>query len=431
MIDKVLMKDKAMKKNEWVCIILAAGIGTRMKSHLPKVLHKIAGKTILERALASISSLKFKKKLVVIGHGFDDARKLVPDDFQIIHQKPLLGTGHAVMRASTSLRGFKGNVLVLCADAVLLKRETLKKFIEKHSRGNYDGSILSGCVNDPTAYGRIIRDEGSGQVIKIVEEKEASAEQKKVHEINSGIYCFSWPRLERALKKIRIRKSKNEYYLTDTIEYMEKVNAFCVDDASEITGINSRKQLSASEKVLRLRKCDALMVKGVTIVDPETTYIDDDVQIGQDSVIYPCTVIEGKVKIGKSCEIGPFSHVRDGVILQDKVEIGNFVEVKKSHLARGVKAKHLTYLGDARIGDKVNVGAGTITANYDGVAKHLTVIGKKTFIGSGTILVAPVKVGNSAVTGAGTVITKGKNVPHNAVVVGVPARILRKKKGDS
>ncbi|MDP3980218.1 MAG: NTP transferase domain-containing protein [Chlamydiota bacterium] len=416
------------KKNNWACIILAAGIGTRMKSSIPKVLHRVAGKTLLERSIELVGSIKqIEKKIVIIGHGADKVRKRIPDGFDIVIQKPLLGTGHAVMQTVPVLKNFTGNVLILCADVPLLTTRSIKKFIEKHQRGSYDCTVMSGQIENPFGYGRICREGSTDHILKIVEEREATAEEKAIHEINSGIYCFRWPLLNAALKKLRIRPSKKEYYLTDVIEQMPNVRAFCVDETNQILGINSRDQLAKAEKVLRLRKCRELMAKGVTIVDPDTAYIDDSVEIGADSIIYPCTIIEGRVKIGRFCEIGPFSHIRDGVVLKDHVEIGNFVEVKQSQISSHVKAKHLTYIGDTQIGSNVNVGAGTITANYDGVHKHKTVIGKGTFIGSGTILVAPVNVGHDAVTGAGAVVTKGKNVPHHAVVVGVPARVLNKK----
>lgn len=419
------------KQKNWSCIILAAGSGTRMKSRLPKVLHRVAGKSLLTRSLDLVNSLKkFKKKLVVVGHGANNLGALLPNDCISVRQKPLLGTGHALIQTLTPLKQFRGHVLVLCADVPLLKRETLKKFVEKHERGDYDCSILTGCVEDPFGYGRILRDQKAQAIKGIIEEKEANNIEKRIHEINSGIYCFKWTELKKALRKIRIHQSKKEYYLTDVVEHLKKRNAYCVADANEIQGINSRSQLAEAEKILRLRKCEALMDKGVSIMDPASTFIDDEVEIGKDSIIYPFTVIEGKVKIGRSCEIGPFSHLREGVILKDEVEIGNFVEVKKSKLAKGVKAKHLTYLGDAEIGEQTNIGAGTITANYDGEKKHLTSIGAKAFIGSGTILVAPVYIGKEAVTGAGAVVTRGKHVPDKSVVVGVPARILRKQKGE-
>lgn len=414
---------------KYIGIILAAGMGTRMKSSLPKVLHRLCGLSLIERSVVLARQLPLQRKIVVLPSNNELIRSKLPQDFEIAVQENPLGTADAVMSVRPLLENFKGDVVIICADAPLMTFETLKKFIEKHEEGHYYGSILTGKLSNPAGYGRIVR-KGSNEVAKIVEDAQATLYEKAVEEINSGTYCFSWPALDAALSKIQIHPEKKEFYLTDVIEVLvsdkKAVGAYCVEDAKEILGINSRHQLAEAEKILRMKILDRWMENGVTIVDPVSTFIDETVSIGEDTVIHPFTVIEGHVTIGKNCEVGPFSHIREGTNLDDRAEIGNFVEVKASKIGKGVKAKHLTYLGDTIVGESTNIGAGTITANYDGKKKYCTQIEDGAFIGSGTILVAPVKVGRGAITGAGAVVTRGKDVAPGKTVVGVPARVLEK-----
>ncbi len=414
-------------------LVLAAGLGTRMKSSLPKVLHSLLGRSMLARAVDVLTQLGIERKVIVVGPATEALiKKQFPLGVEFAFQEKQLGTAHAVLSTKPLLENWEGDVLILCADTPLLTFETLKKCVEKHREGHYYGTVLTGQLEDSTGYGRIVRD-GLGHVIKIVEEAQATEVERKIREVNSGTYCFQWPVLSSSLSEVKIHPDKNELYLTDVVEVMisqkKAFGAFCVEKAEEVMGINSRRQLAEANRILRQRVLDRLMDSGVTIVDPQTTFIDETVVIGQDTVVHPFTVIEGEVVIGKNCEIGPFAHIRGGTLLKDRVEIGNFVEVKASELQEHVKAKHLTYLGNAVIGQNVNVGAGTITANYDGQKKHKTVIEDKAFIGSGTILVAPVSVGKGAITGAGAVVTRGKDVPADATVIGVPAKILNKGNG--
>lgn len=422
--------NRGKETKELAAILLAAGRGERMKSSLPKVLHRICGRTLMERTAQLTLALPVLRKIVVVPPKADAIRKVLSNDFKIVVQEKALGTAHAVMAAQPLLKNFKGNVLVLCADVPLMTLETLKKFIEKHHEGHYYGTILTGKLTHPAGYGRIVR-KGDDEVLKIVEDCEATSYEKAIEEINSGTYCFDWPSLEEVLSQVKMHPQKNELYLTDVVEKLVKnkksISAYCVEDAKEILGINSRHQLAEAERILQLRIVNYWMDNGVTIIDPETTFIDENVRIGQDTVIHPFSVIEGSVTIGKNCVIGPFSRIRERTILGDKAEIGNFVEVKASRVGSGVKAKHLTYLGDATIGKGVNIGAGTITANYDGKNKFPTTIEEGSFIGSGTILIAPVRVGKNAVTGAGSVVTREHHVPDGATVIGVPARILKNK----
>jgi bifunctional UDP-N-acetylglucosamine pyrophosphorylase/glucosamine-1-phosphate N-acetyltransferase len=412
-------------------LILAAGLGTRMKSTLPKVLHNICGKSLIRRAAELSLKLPLEKRIVIIPPNGDSIMSELPKDFEYVVQEKPLGTGHAVLSAKALLKNGAGDLLILCGDTPLLTLETLKKFIEKHREGHYHGTVLTGKLGNPAGYGRIVR-KGSGELSKIVEESEATVFEMAIEEINSGTYCFDWEILEGALNEIQVHPGKNELFLTDVIGVLTAkkghVGAHCAEDAREVLGINSRCQLAEAEKVLRTRILDYWMDNGVTILDPQSTFIDETVVIGQDTIIHPFTVIEGEVTIGKKCVIGPFAHIRAKTVLMDRVEIGNFVEVKSSQIGEHVKAKHLTYLGDAIVGQGVNIGAGTITANYDGKKKHPTHIEDGAFIGSGTILVAPVCVGKGAITGAGSVVTRGKDVPEGTTVVGVPARLLKKER---
>jgi len=413
-------------------IILAAGEGTRMKSSLPKVLHAICGKPMLKYLIDNVNSIGMEKVIVVIGHKAGLVKERI-DGIQCIKQDKLLGTGDAVARARGAiLKDSKiDNVLILYGDTPLLSQEIIKKLIEKHITTGASATILTAQLKNPTGYGRIIRSSGD-KIVKIVEELDASIYEKVTEEINVGVYCFNKRALFYGLEKIKPDNNKEEYYLTDAIKVLTKSNmpveSITTSDTEEFLGVNTRAELGKAELVMRKRILAGIMDLGVTIVDPDNTYIEHGVEIGKDTIIYPYTFIENDVKIGAGCSIGPFARLRPGTIIEDNVGVGNFVEIVRSSIGQETKIKHQCYIGDTVIGKNVNIGAGTIVANYDGKEKHKTVIEDNAFIGTGTILIAPVKVGKGAVTGAGSVITRNKNVPAGKTVVGIPARILNKGK---
>lgn len=417
-----------------VALILAAGEGTRMKSSLPKVLHPVGGRPMLSYVLGLVKALGIKRIIVVVGHKSERVKQYLGKNITTIKQDRLLGTADAVNRTKRLLSGFKGDVLVLYGDVPLIRKETLRELILKHRSNRSYCTLLSATVDSPSELGRIVRDD-HGQIIKIIEEQEASPHHKTISEVNAGVYCFRSIDLFEALKEVKPSLHKKEFYLTDVIEILtttgRKVDSISTDEPQEAIGINSKADLARAEKLLRERVLARFMSEGVTIIDPSSTYIDNEVKIGCDTIIYPNTVIERDVEIGKDCSIGPFCRIRSGVRLKDNVKVGNFVELNRTMIDKFSQVKHLSYLGDAKIGKKVNIGAGTITANYDGLTKNRTLIEDGASIGSGTVLVAPVKVGRRAVTGAGAVVTKGKDVPPGAVVVGVPAKILKKAKNYS
>lgn len=412
-------------KRKIKCVITAAGKGTRMKSDIPKVLHQVRGKAMLDHVVDAVKALGISDIAVIVGHKKEEFEYLKSQNIELVEQKELLGSGHAVMQTQKVCKGFD-DVLVLCGDVPLITPDTLKSLLKTHLAKENKATVLSGKMENPCGYGRIIRD-NNGAVKLIREQKDASAEEAAVCEINSGMYCFDVTELFKALKKVTPKNAQKEYYLTDVIEIMYKAKkntgAFITNDISEIAGINNRMELSAADSAMSARIVEQLSAEGVTIYGADTVFINKDAKIGKDSIIYPYTFIDSKVVIGKNCKVGPFAHIRQGTVLKDRAEIGNFVEVKQSIIGSGTKAKHLSYIGNAEIGKKVNIGAGTITANYDGKNKHKTVIGDGAFIGSDSKLVAPVKIGKNAVTGAGCVVTK--DVPANSVVVGVPAKKIR------
>lgn len=414
-----------------VAIILAAGEGTRMKSSLPKVLHPVGGRPMLGYVLDLVKAVGIKRVMVVIGHQSERIKKYLSKNITTLKQDKLLGTADAVSRTKRLLSGFKGDVLVLYGDVPLIKKETLKELISRHRSNRSSCTLLSATLYSPSELGRIIRNDRN-QIIKIIEEQDASCRQKMINEVNAGVYCFRSIDLFEALKEVKPSLHKKEFYLTDVIEILtttgRRVDAISTAEPEEVIGINSRADLARVEKVLRERSLSKFLSEGVTILDPSTTYIDEEVEIGRDTTIYPNTVIERDVKIGKNCSLGPFCRIRSGVRLKDNVKVGNFVELNRTTIDKFSQVKHLTYLGDAKIGKEVNIGAGTITANYNGFTKNRTLIQNGALIGSGTILVAPVKVGRKAITGAGAVITKGKDVPPGTVVVGVPAKVLKKRR---
>ena len=394
-------------------IILAAGKGTRMKSEKSKVLHEILGKPLLGYVLDNVKNLT-NENIVIVGHKAEQVSDFIEKNYdcsKTILQIPQLGTGHAVSMACPDLENFNGNVLILCGDTPLIKEETLKNFVEYHNSVNSDITVMSAIFDDPTNYGRIIR-EDNNSLNCIVEEKDATLEQKLVKEVNAGIYCLNWSKVKRAFSELKSNNAQNEYYLTDIISWGKEndlnVNAYIMDDNTEIYGINSRVNLAKASKMINERKLETLMNNGVTIVDPDSTWISEDTQIGSDTVILPYTYIEGKNKIGKNCQIGPCAHLRGGVEIEDNIKIGNFVEVKKSHIKSNTNVGHLAYIGDSELGERVNIGAGTITANYNAITKEKskTILENDVKIGSNTVIVAPVKVGEGANIGAGSVITK-------------------------
>ncbi len=399
-----------------------------MKSTLPKVLHPICGRPMLEYVLDLVRDLRINKVIAVLGHKHEEVRRFIRPGIKVAIQRKLLGTADAVKIALPLLKNFKGTVLILYADNPLLNKETIKKMLGYHLKENPDATILSAQAANPSGYGRVLRDEFSS-IKAIIEEKDADDFQKTIKEINTGIMCFNKDKLAKVIRRIRPNNRKREYYLTDAISVIYKngglVENLKLDNCDEALGINSRWDLTRANKIMQSRINAEWMKKGVSIISPDSTFIGYGTKIAPDVTIYPFTVIESGVKIGKHCYIGPFAHLRAGTVLGDSVVVGNFLEVARSRISFRSLIKHFGYIGDTRIGREVNIGAGTVTANFDGQKKHITVIKDKAFIGSDTVLVAPVKIGKSARTGAGCVVPQSKNVPDCATVVGVPARRLK------
>lgn len=427
-------------------VILAAGKGTRMKSvSTPKVLHEIMGKTLLGYVLDNVKNF-VSEEFVIVGHHAQDVENFVKNNYdnaKTVLQSPQLGTGHAVSMVCPELENYDGLVLILCGDTPLVKEETLKEFVEFHKSQNSDLTVMSTIFENPTNYGRIIRggkcitDKSQISTVKtalnpvecIVEEKDATPEQKAVKEVNAGIYCLNWGKIKSAFGQLKSNNAQGEYYLTDIISWGKaqnlNVNAYILQNSDEIYGINSRSNLAQAAKMMNRRNLERYMVEGVTIVDPDSTWISEDTQIGQDTIIYPATYIEGKNVIGKNCKIGPCAHLRGGVEVCDNVKVGNFVEVKKAKISSNTNVGHLSYIGDAELGEGVNIGAGTITANYNPLtkAKSKTVIGDNVKIGSNSVLVAPVAIDEGANIGAGGIITK--NVPAwSLAITRSPLKVL-------
>lgn len=432
-------------------IILAAGKGTRMKSKIPKVLHKVSGKPLVWHVCQSVSSVGVQEIILVVGHQAEDVKAELGDKYKYALQEKQLGTGHAVIQAEPYLSKVADTILVLCGDTPLLTGPTLQKLLEHHQKTKASATILSAVLENPSNYGRIVRN-GKGQVKMIIEEKDALPKEKAIKEINSGTYCFNRKALFTSLKEITPENKQGEYYLTDVIEILvknnQKVEAIAVEDPIEISGINNRIQLAEAEKVFQKRINEKWMLAGVTIFDPDVTYIETTVEIGMDTAILPFSYLKGDTKIGEdciigpqttlenthvgnwthikntislnakigsNCTIGPYSYLRPGTELADNVKIGDFVEIKKSFVDKNSKIPHLSYIGDCTIGENVNVGAGTITCNFDGKNKWQTILEDGSFIGSNTNLVAPVTVGKNAVIGAGSTITQ--DVPAEALAV--------------
>ena len=458
-------------------MILAAGLGTRMKSRRAKVLHELAGQPLVAHVLRAAFQLSPEAIFTIVGHQAEEVEcavrgratqlverySIASPDLQFVVQGEQKGTGHAVMAAAAHLTGRRGPLVILAGDAPLIEGQTLKLLVDTHRAEKNDATLLTVVMDDPTGYGRIIRDE-SGRLVRCVEQKDGVPEELAVREVCVSIYCFEVAALLGALDRLTTDNAQGEYYLTDVPRIMQQqgknVGLMCHSSAEEVLGVNTRIELAQIERKLRDRKLRDLMLSGVTIVDPETTYIQQDVRIGQDTIIHPQVIIEGDTEIGSECTvhswtrlknvgigdavtvrnscviedstirngatIGPFARLRAGADIGEKAGIGNFVEVKKSKIGRGTKASHLTYLGDATLGERVNVGAGTVTCNYDGIRKNETIIEDEVKIGSDTMFIAPIRVGRGSVTGAGSVVTK--DVPPDSLVVGVPAVVKKKLK---
>ncbi len=442
-------------------VVLAAGQGTRMKSNLPKVLHPLSGRPLVTYAVEAARALTDAEPVLVVGRGAEAVRETVGASVIFVEQAEQRGTGHAVLQAREVLQGQTDLVLVTYADMPLLTVETLSRLVERQQENSGPMTILTLVSDDPRGFGRVIRDR-SDAVIQVVEEAVATPEQLAIRELNAGVYCFDADWLWTHVDRIPLSLPKREYYLPDLIGMAVaerlRVEAVVAEDAAEAMGINTRVHLAEAESVLRRRTNERWMLAGVTLVDPATTYIEPDVTIGQDTTVWPNTHLCGQTTIGEHChigpntiivdcqignrcrvlasvleqavmeggsDIGPFGHLRKGARLCEGAHMGNFGELKNATLGPGAKMGHFSYLGDAEVGAEANIGAGTITCNYDGVRKHKTVIEEGAFIGSDTMLVAPVRVGKGAKTGAGAVVTH--DIPDGAVAYGVPARV----RGDS
>ena len=430
--------------------VLAAGKGTRMKSALPKVLQPLAGATLVERVLDSAANLQPERRLLIVGHQAERVEEQLAaiGGLEFVLQQPQNGTGHAVQQLLPVLQGFEGELLVLNGDVPLLRAETIESLVNGHRQSGADVTLLTARLEDPTGYGRVFVD-ADGKVSAIVEHRDCSEEQRSNNLTNAGIYCFNWQALAEVLPKLSTDNDQGELYLTDTVAMLPKAMHVEVADPDEVNGINNRKQLAQCEAVLQQRLRDQWMAEGVTFVDPGSCTLSEDCRFGRDVVIEPQTHLRGSCRIGDNCRlgpgsllenaelgndvsvlhsvvreatvgngvaIGPFAHLRPAADIADGCRIGNFVEVKKSQVGAGSKINHLSYIGDASLGENVNVGAGTITANYDGVRKHRTVIGDGSKTGANSVLVAPVTLGAKVTVGAGSTITK--DVPDGALAIG-------------
>lgn len=442
-----------------MAVILAAGEGKRMKSKKSKLLHKVGGSPLVECVYKEVKEAKADEIVLIVGHMAEQIKEYMGDKVLYAQQNERLGTGHAVMQAEEYLKGKDGNVLILCGDTPLITSETILQTLKTHEESNNSATVITAQLHNPSGYGRIIRDE-NGNVKKIVEDKDASPEEKKVNEINSGMYCFKINDLCEALGQLNNNNSQGEYYLTDTLEILikrgMKVGALKVEDQKEVFGINDRMQLAEACQIQKMRTLNKLMKNGVTIIDPASTYIDDQVEIGMDSIIYPSTIIEGNTVIGEDCiigpgcrivnskiqdsveiknsvimessvdsntTVGPFAYLRPGSVIGKKVKIGDFVEIKKSTISDGAKISHLTYVGDAHIGKNVNLGCGVVVVNYDGKNKNKTVVGDNAFVGCNVNLISPVEVKNNAYVAAGSTITE--EVPENALAIARNKQVIK------
>ncbi|WP_232699018.1 bifunctional UDP-N-acetylglucosamine diphosphorylase/glucosamine-1-phosphate N-acetyltransferase GlmU [Brevibacillus daliensis] len=432
-------------------VILAAGQGTRMKSKLYKVLHPVCGKPMVQHVVDSLDTMQVSNVVVVVGHGADKVRETLQDRVIYAMQEEQLGTAHAALQAKDALADKAGTTLLLYGDVPLLSKETLSKLLAYHEEQKAAATVLTAVVSDPTGYGRIVRDE-TNEVSRIVEQKDASDEERLITEINTGIYCFDNQKMWDTLRMVKNENAQGEYYITDCVailrEANEKVAAFSAVDPDETMGVNDRVQLSMAESYMRRRINEMHMRNGVTIIDPASTYIEADVTIGSDTVLLPNTVLKGNTSIGSDCKIGPqadltdmdvsdtvcisysvlthskidegatvgpFAYIRPQTHIGPHAKVGDFVELKNTIIGAGSKVNHLTYLGDSEVGQDTNIGCGTISVNYDGAKKHKTMIGDRSFIGCNTNLVAPVTVGNEAYVAAGSTINQ--DVPDGAFAI--------------
>jgi len=430
-------------------LVLAAGQGTRMKSVLPKVLHPVCGRPLLEHVLNAAQALQPEHMAVVLGFARDQVKQALGErgwsDLEIVVQPQPRGSGHAVLMAKSWLKKRRGTLLIVYGDTPLLTPATLKAFVDAHKRSKKAGTFLTMDVANPAGYGRMVLD-GSGDIVRIVEHKDATAQERAITCVNSGVVCWEIAALLKALPKLKPNNAKHEYYLTDVAAILraqgKPVGVFNASNPQETLGVNHRGELAEAEGVLRQRILKHWMESGVTMIDPATTYIDSEAQLASDVTLGPSVVIRGKTRIESFCEIaaftvieeavvksgakvGPFARLRPGTVVAEKARVGNFVEIKKTRLGRGSKVNHLSYIGDAEVGDGVNIGAGTITCNYDGFKKAKTHIDAGVFVGSNTNLVAPVRVHAGAIIGAGSTITK--DVPANALAVARAKQLVKEK----
>ena len=429
--------------------ILAAGRGTRMKSDLPKVLHLVAGRSLVERVLDSCSLLDLDRQIVIIGYQGEKVRQALShrQGVEFVEQKEQLGTGHAVQQVTSSLEGYDGDLLVLNGDAPLLRPETLQKLVETHQKNKNDATLLTANLPNPLGYGRVFCN-ADNLVSRIIEDRDCNIAQKQNRRVNAGIYCFNWQKLAGALPKLSTNNDQAEYYLTEVVDYLDRVMAFDAEDYRETNGINDRQQLSAAYDILQARIKDNWMKAGVTMINPDSITIDETVELEPDVILEPQTHLRGNTKIAAGSRIGPgsliknstignnvtvsysmvldsqiannttvgpYAHLRGGVVVGESCRVGNFVEIKQSKLESNTKVAHLSYIGNAILEENVNIGAGTITANYDGKNKHATTIKKGTKTGSNSVLVAPVTLGENVTVAAGSVVTQDVN--DNALVV--------------
>lgn len=461
-------RQTAMESRSIDVLIMAAGLGTRMKSNRAKVLHQLDGRPLISHVCRTALALSPRAIYVIVGHQAEDVRAAVESEFKaehriaFVHQHSQRGTGDAVMAAREHLAADARPIVILSGDVPLVRRQTLMKLIEAHTSAKAACTMLTVRLENPSGYGRIIRNEG-GEFVKIVEQKDATDNERQIREINVGLYCFDSQKLRDALDALKPNNQQSEYYLTDVPGILKNrgdvVETYQHNDAREVLGINTRAELAEFENLIRRNTIRRLMIDhGVTFIDPSHAYISSDAEIGRDCVIHPDVHIQGNSVLGEACEVhqgtritnsrignrvtikdhcviidseiandcavGPFAHLRMNTQMEERAVVGNFVEVKKSRIGRGTKSMHLTYLGDATIGEETNIGAGTVTCNYDGKNKNPTVIEDHVRIGSDTMLVAPVRVGRGAVTAAGSVVTE--DVPPNTLVAGVPAKVKKK-----
>lgn len=437
--------------------ILAAGRGTRMKSDLPKVLHLLGGRTLVERVLNSCLSIQPSRRFAIVGYGSDLVRVALHSaaGLEFVEQKQQLGTGHAVQQLLPHLEGFEGDLLVLNGDVPLLRPQTIKLLLQTHKENHNAATLLTAHLPNPQGYGRVFCD-GNNILKQIVEDRDCTPAQKQNRRINAGVYCFRWSALAEVLPQLKAENDQQEYYLTDAVNYLKPVMVVDVEDYQEILGVNDRKQLTLAYQILQTRIKDDWMAAGVTLIDPDSTTIDDTVRLQPDVIIEPQTHLRGNTTIGSGCRIGPgsliensdigenvtvlysvvsestvaagsrigpYAHLRGHAVVGANCRIGNFVEIKNSTLGDKTNVSHLSYLGDATVGDRVNIGAGTITANYDGVNKHPTQIGNGTKVGSNSVLVAPVTLGDDVTVGAGSVVTD--DVPADSLVIGRARQVVK------